>query len=62
MPRYEYKCPSCGHEFEEVVAVEKRNSVLCQECYWGFATRLFSKPAISFKGAGFYSTDNKLVD
>ena len=52
---YEYKCAVCGG----VISVERSMSdpehtpTCCNE----LTSRLWSSPAISFKGSGFYTTD-----
>lgn len=32
MPIYAYKCPSCGHKFEELKSVETRDTAVCEKC------------------------------
>lgn len=32
MPMYSYRCGQCGHVFEELVAMSKRDEVRCPEC------------------------------
>lgn len=32
MPLYEYKCPSCGTRFEELVSVNASERVVCPHC------------------------------
>lgn len=32
MPMYSYRCEECGHDFEELVSMAKRDSVRCPEC------------------------------
>ena len=32
MPIYEYKCPSCGHKFEVLTSISKRDEVKCEKC------------------------------
>lgn len=32
MPRYDLRCLSCGHEYEQWVSFEKRDEVTCPKC------------------------------
>lgn len=32
MPLYEYKCKKCGHKFEALVSMERRDEVKCEKC------------------------------
>jgi putative FmdB family regulatory protein len=32
MPRYEYKCPDCGHEWEETRSMAEIDTARCLEC------------------------------
>ena len=56
MPLYEYECDNCGHRFE---VIQKFSDALVTECpkCKGAVRKLFSSPAIQFKGSGFYITD-----
>jgi putative FmdB family regulatory protein len=54
MPIYEYCCAR-GHMTEQFVPTPKQ-SIKCPEC-GAKAPRVFSAPAIHFKGKGFYNTD-----
>ena len=57
MPLYEYECDACGHRFE---VIHQRFSdppiEICPQC-GGTVRKLFSSPAIQFKGSGLYITD-----
>ncbi|MDT7944611.1 MAG: FmdB family zinc ribbon protein [Dehalococcoidia bacterium] len=57
MPIYEYLC-SQGHRYERWESFSAPAEQECPHC-GGQARRLFSPPAIIFKGPGFYSTDNR---
>ena len=59
MPTYEYRCPSCGQEFEQFQRMSDEPVLPCPEC--GSASeRLISAGAgLLFKGEGFYITDNR---
>jgi len=56
MPLYEYKCTTCGFVFE---ILQKVNDPLIKKCIHckGPVKKLFSAPAIQFKGTGWYVTD-----
>jgi putative FmdB family regulatory protein len=56
MPLYEYECDTCGHRFE---VIQKFSDALVSECpkCQGPVHKLFSSPAIQFKGSGWYITD-----
>jgi putative FmdB family regulatory protein len=56
LPLYEYKCEKCGHRFEKIESVTASTTKKCPKC-GGKAERLFSSPAIQFKGSGWYVTD-----
>lgn len=57
MPIYEYRC-SQGHQYERWEGFDAPVEQECPNC-GSTARRLFSAPAIIFKGPGFYSTDNR---
>jgi putative FmdB family regulatory protein len=59
MPTYEYKCDTCGFEFEEFQSITAEPLTKCKkpECS-GTVHRLISPGAgFLFKGSGFYITD-----
>jgi putative FmdB family regulatory protein len=56
MPLYEYQCDPCGHRFEVIQKYSDAPVDTCPKC--GSAVhKLFSSPAIQFKGSGWYITD-----
>jgi putative FmdB family regulatory protein len=55
MPLYEYLCDA-GHRFEKIVQFSDPPLETCPTC-GGKVQKLFSSPAIQFKGSGFYITD-----
>ena len=57
MPVYEYRC-SKGHEYEKTEGFSAPTEQKCMYCR-ARARRQISRPAVIFKGSGFYSTDNK---
>ncbi len=59
MPTYQYKCPQCGHEFEEFQRMADPPIEICPKCK-GKTHRLVSGGVgFLFKGAGFYATDHR---
>jgi putative FmdB family regulatory protein len=59
MPIYEFICDSCGHEFERIVSFSAATAPACPACEASDVKRRMSKPAIHFKGSGWYITDSK---
>jgi len=57
MPTYEYRCRDCGHSFDIVQKMSDASLTHCPEC-GGALRKVFTAPAISFKGSGFYATDH----
>ena len=58
MPKYEYACKSCGERLEVLQSFTDDPLTECPAC-GGVLRKVFSVPAISFKGKGFYRTDNR---
>lgn len=62
--KYPYICDTCSSQFyfdhplSEVVNAAKIPKVKCPVCH-KTARRVMVVPAVHFKGAGFYSVDNK---
>ena len=56
MPLYEYECDACAHRFEVIQQYKDAPIDVCPKCS-GTVKKLFSSPAIQFKGSGFYITD-----
>jgi putative FmdB family regulatory protein len=56
MPLYEFRCESCGHEVEIIMAFSDPLPTTCEAC-GGALKKLLSAPAVQFKGSGFYLTD-----
>jgi len=57
VPLYEYQCDACGRRFEVIQKFSDPHIDVCRECGKGPVRRLFSSPAIQFKGSGWYITD-----
>jgi len=58
MPKYEYACKSCGDHIEVVQSFKDEPLTECPSC-GGVLRKVFGAPGISFKGSGFYRTDNR---
>jgi putative FmdB family regulatory protein len=56
MPLYEYECSACAHRFEVIQKYSDAPIETCPKC-GSPVSKLFSSPAIQFKGSGFYLTD-----
>lgn len=58
MPTYDYRCDSCGYEFEQFQLITARPLKVCPNCKRARLQRLIgSGGGIIFKGSGFYETD-----
>ncbi len=62
MPIYELVCKECGNQYERIVSFSSTVLPACPACRSVEVTRLPSKPAIHFKGSGWYITDSKKED
>lgn len=58
MTRYDYRCTSCNTVFEVEHPMSEHPHVTCPTC-GADATRVFAPGGISFKGSGFYNTDQR---
>ncbi len=56
MPRYDYCCKTCGHQFELKQSFFSDPVATCPKCHNG-AQRMFSAVPVVFKGSGFYVND-----
>jgi putative FmdB family regulatory protein len=56
MPLYEYRCRTCGHQFELIQKFTDPPMDRCERC-GGVVEKLLSAPGLQFKGSGFYITD-----
>ena len=56
MPLYEYECTECGHRTELLQRHGDAPLDKCPEC-GSTVRKLFSAPAVQFKGTGWYVTD-----
>ena len=58
MPTYEYRCKECGEHLEVVQAFTDDALTECPNC-GGPLRKVFGNIGITFKGSGFYKTDNR---
>src|SRR6185503_1972900 len=54
MPIYEYKCKSCGREFEYQQRMADPDKTVCEACGAEALERLISATAFHLKGGGWY--------
>jgi putative FmdB family regulatory protein len=56
MPKYDFRCISCNVISETLLAIDESHvAPKCTLC-GGDTIRVYSPPAIQFKGSGFYKT------
>ena len=59
MPNYQYRCIECHNELNEIRSVTADTSLIsCNICN-GKLKRIYTPPAITFKGPGFYKNTKK---
>lgn len=58
MPTYDFKCLECHGVISIQAKVTEDPRPLCSNC-GGPMRRLFTAPAVTFNGSGFYTTDKK---
>ncbi|RLT45000.1 MAG: zinc ribbon domain-containing protein [Chloroflexi bacterium] len=59
MPIYEFVCGECGHEFEKILSFSATATPACANCGAVNVERQMGRPAIHFKGSGWYINDSK---
>jgi len=59
MPIYEYRCDSCGHEFETIQKVSEDPLQTCPDCEQNTLVKKVSAAGFRLKGGGWYETDFK---
>lgn len=59
MPTYQYRCPSCGHEFEKFEKMTVKSRPKCPQCGTRSERLISGGAGLVFKGSGFYATDYK---
>jgi len=50
MPTYEYRCKSCGSDFEIVRSMKDRDAVMCPECSSPAVIKVFHAPNMKVSG------------
>jgi len=58
MPTYEYRCKDCGEHLEVVQSFKDDALTECPTCK-GRLRKVFGNIGVTFKGSGFYKTDNR---
>ena len=59
MPIYEYRCPDCGHEFEQMRRMSAPPLTECPECGKPTLKKMISAAGFRLSGGGLYETDFK---
>lgn len=59
MPFYEYRCDSCGHDFEALQKISDEPLKHCPACDKPDLRKLISAAGFRLKGEGWYETDFK---
>ena len=59
MPIYEYRCDSCGHEFETIQKLSEAALTTCPACAEESLRKKVSASGFRLKGGGWYETDFK---
>ncbi len=58
MPTYQYKCKSCGYEFEIFASIKSyHKEVECPVCNQKAQLIISGGNGLIFRGSGFYITD-----
>ena len=59
MPIYEYRCQSCGHQFDKLQKISDALLVECPACGKSSLKKLVSAAGFRLTGSGWYETDFK---
>lgn len=60
MPIYEYRCESCGRDFDRLQKMSDPDPTVCPNCgRKGHVRRQVTAPAFRLAGTGWYETDFK---
>ena len=54
MPIYEYQCPDCGYQFEQLQKINDEPIRLCPNCEQTHVRKLVSQTSFVLKGGGWY--------
>jgi putative FmdB family regulatory protein len=58
MPPYEFVCDTCGARFEQARSFGDYHAAVCPNGH-GRTHKVFSVPAIVFRGSGWYVNDSR---
>ncbi|MGH3344736.1 MAG: FmdB family zinc ribbon protein [Carbonactinosporaceae bacterium] len=58
MPKYQYACTACDHQFEAVQRFTDDPLTECPACQ-GRLRKVYSAVGVVFKGSGFYRNDSR---
>ena len=58
MPFYDYKCKSCGHQFEKLQSINSEKLKSCPVCGKGIDRLIPKNIGFILSGDGFYATDH----
>jgi putative FmdB family regulatory protein len=59
MPKYDFRCETCGSEFSESHPMGTTMLPMCPTCKNNVKVRkMLRAPMVHFKGSGFYKTDS----
>lgn len=60
MPIYEFRCESCGQDFDRLQKMSDPDPTVCPNCHHkGKVRRQVTAPAFRLAGTGWYETDFK---
>lgn len=59
MPTYDYRCSTCGHQFEAFQSIAADPLTDCPLCGGHVSRMIGGGTGLIFKGSGFYITDYK---
>ena len=54
MPIYEYQCPDCGYQFEQLQKISDEPIRVCPNCEQTHVKKLVSQTSFVLKGGGWY--------
>ncbi len=57
MPTFDFRCGVCGSVFEHSRPLGSKVKPSCPSCRSKRIEKLFSPPAVHFRGSGFFKTD-----
>lgn len=59
MPTYDYKCKSCGNQYDKFQSIVSETRDICPICGKEAERIISAGTGLIFKGSGFYTTDYK---